>query len=129
FCHLLISEASRISLATRTSISYDYAATYAQILCAEGKMMRLLGLFQQAASDCETQRQTPRKSGSPFVEYLSAFHDRVIEEWASMPTRRREVYWSGKLGATAGWPDGACPHDRDRGMVRRLWMAIVSLSW
>ena len=32
------------------SMSYHHAAIYAQILCAEGKMMRLLGLFQQAAS-------------------------------------------------------------------------------
>ena len=32
------------------SISYDDAAIYALILRAKGKMMRLLGLFQQAVS-------------------------------------------------------------------------------
>ena len=33
------------------SISYDHAAIYALILRSKGKMMRLLGLFQQAASN------------------------------------------------------------------------------
>jgi hypothetical protein len=33
---------------------YGHAAIYAQILRAEGKMMRLPGLFQQAASFAET---------------------------------------------------------------------------
>jgi hypothetical protein len=36
------------------SISYDDAAIYALILRAKGKMMRLLGLFQQAGPFFET---------------------------------------------------------------------------
>jgi len=32
------------------SISYNHVAIYTQILCTKGKMMRLLGIFQQAGS-------------------------------------------------------------------------------
>jgi hypothetical protein len=39
------------------SISYDYATIYAQISRAKDKMMRLLGLFQQAGSFAATLAQ------------------------------------------------------------------------